>query len=275
LELVWIAHVTHASVTVVIPAHNASTTLLRALESVARQTLLPKAIIVANDVSTDNTLHIATEYAKSSAIPMQVLDMPSNVGPGGTRNAAWDVATTDYVAFLDADDQWHPQKLQLQYNAMLQHPNTMMSCHQHHFSSTDIWPSIDVSSTTTTFIPFTQFLVRNRCSTPSVMLKRTITQRFQADKHFAEDYLLWMQITHQHGPVLRINAVLAHCSNPGYGGTGQSGRLWHMQQSELAGFRVIHREGAIGLLTLLAVSAWSCCKFGIRVIDSKVLPIRR
>jgi len=267
--------VTNASITVVIPAHNAAQTLLRALHSVAQQTLQPAEIIVANDVSTDDTLQLAKNYAAASAIPMRVLDMPSNVGPGGTRNAAWNAANTEFVAFLDADDQWHPQKLQLQYNAMLQHPNTVMSCHQHHFSSSDIWPSIDVSSTTTTFIPFTQFLVRNRCSTPSVMLKRTITQRFQADKHFAEDYLLWMQITHQHGPALYINASLAHCSNPGYGGQGQSGRLWQMERSELQGFQVIHSEGAVSVFTLVALSVWSLFKFGIRIIDSKVVRIRR
>jgi glycosyltransferase involved in cell wall biosynthesis len=120
LELVWFAFVTDASITVVIPAHNAAQTLLRALHSVAQQTLQPAEIIVSNDVSTDNTLQLAKEYAAASAIPMRVLDMPSNVGPGGTRNAAWNVANTEFVAFLDADDQWHPQKLQLQHNAMLQ-----------------------------------------------------------------------------------------------------------------------------------------------------------
>lgn len=107
------------------------------------------------------------------------------------------------------------------------------------------------------------------------MLRRNITQRFQAEKHFAEDYLLWMQITHQHGPALYINASLAHCSNPGYGGQGQSGRLWQMERSELQGFRVIHSEGAITVFTLVALSVWSLFKFGIRVIDSKVVRIRR
>jgi hypothetical protein len=84
-----------------------------------------------------------------------------------------------------------------------------------------------------------------------------------------------MQITHQHGPALYINAPLAHCSNPGYGGQGQSGRLWQMERSELQGFRVIHSEGAISVFTLVALSVWSLFKFGIRVIDSKVVRIRR
>jgi glycosyltransferase involved in cell wall biosynthesis len=275
LELVWFAFVTNASITVVIPAHNAAQTLLRALHSVAQQTLLPTEIIVANDVSTDNTLQLAKEYAATSAIPMRVLDMPSNVGPGGTRNAAWNAANTEFVAFLDADDQWHPQKLQLQYKAMLQHPNTAMSCHAHTFTTSTSWATLDSTKTTTSLVPFSKFLLRNRCSTPSVMLRRTITQRFQAEKHFAEDYLLWMQITHQHGPALYINASLAHCSNPGYGGQGQSGRLWQMERSELQGFRVIHSAGAISVFTLVALSVWSLFKFGIRVIDSKVVRIRR
>ena len=168
-----------------------------------------------------------------------------------------------------------PAKLQLQHEAMLHHPNAAMSCHAHAFTTSTSWATLDSTKTTTSLVPFSKFLLRNRCSTPSVMLRRTITQRFQAEKHFAEDYLLWMQITHQHGPALYINASLAHCSNPGYGGQGQSGRLWQMERSELQGFRVIHSEGAISVFTLVALSVWSLFKFGIRVIDSKVVRIRR
>lgn len=266
---------TGASITVIIPAHNAGSTLVRALESVAQQTLQPTEIIVVNDVSTDNTLQVATEYARTSSTPVRVLNTASNVGPGGTRNAGWSEATTTYIAFLDADDQWHPRKLEIQHKAMAQNEQLVMSCHGHEFSSSTKWEVIDVNTVATTTVPFAHFLLRNRCSTPSVMLKRTIDERFQADKHYSEDYLLWMQITHRHGPALRIDASLAHCSNPGYGGKGQSGRLWRMQRSELAGFRVIHSEGAIGLPMLLAVSAWSCCKCGIRLLNSKVVRIRR
>jgi hypothetical protein len=118
-------------------------------------------------------------------------------------------------------------------------------------------------------------LIRNRCATPTVMLKRKITERFDSRKRFAEDYLLWMQITASHGPALRLEAQLAHCSNPGYGGSGQSGQLLKMELSEIGGFVTLRKSKAIGFVTLGLVVIWSWIKFGIRLFDSKVMKIRR
>jgi hypothetical protein len=107
------------------------------------------------------------------------------------------------------------------------------------------------------------------------MLKRNISERFDSRKRFAEDYLLWMQITAAHGPALLLKAQLAHCSNPGYGGTGQSGQMLKMELSEIGGFVTLRKSKVIGFGTLGTVVIWSWIKFGIRLFDSKVMKIRR
>jgi len=265
------------SISVIIPAYNAASTITRALQSVAAQTRSPKEIIVIDDASTDNTREVAANFASTSSIPLRVITQPANGGPSAARNAGWDAAVGDYIAFLDADDQWHPRKIELQYSVMLSQPELTMSCHLHDFSSTSTtsWELFDDSVMTASNIPFRYFLLRNRCTTPSVMLRRSIGERFDSNKRFAEDYLLWMQITANYGPTRRLNVKLVRCSNPAYGGSGQSGQLLGMARSEFQGFRALRKENKIGSTVFLMVTAWSWIKFGIRLFDSKVMKIRR
>ena len=263
------------SVSVIIPAYNSANTIIRALQSVAAQTLAPLEIIVVDDARTDTTHDLVTTFASSSSIPVRVVTQTINSGPSAARNAGWDRAIGDYIAFLDADDQWHPRKIELQYPIMQTQPEVTMSCHGHHFSSSTTWTDIPNNDTKATPVSFRKFLIRNRCATPTVMLKRLITERFDSRKRFAEDYLLWMQITASHGPALRLEAQLAHCSNPGYGGSGQSGQLLKMELSEIGGFVTLRKSKAIGFGTLGTVVIWWWIKFGIRLFDSKVMKIRR
>lgn len=263
------------SVSVIIPAYNSANTIIRALQSVVAQTLAPLEIIVVDDASSDATRDLVATFASSSPIPVRVLTQTTNSGPSAARNAGWDKATGEYIAFLDADDQWHPRKIELQYPVMHNQPEIKMSCHGHHFSSSTTWAQITSADASATPISFHKFLIRNRCATPTVMLKRDISERFDSRKRFAEDYLLWMQITASHGPALRLEAQLAHCSNPGYGGTGQSGQMLKMELSEIAGFVTLRKSKAIGFGTLGTVVIWSWIKFGIRLFDSKVMKIRR
>ncbi len=102
------------SVSVIIPAYNSASTIIRALQSVVAQTLAPLEIIVVDDASTDTTRDLVTTFASSSSFPVRVLTQTTNSGPSAARNAGWDTAVGDYIAFLDADDQWHPRKIELQ-----------------------------------------------------------------------------------------------------------------------------------------------------------------
>lgn len=97
------------SICVVIPLHNKGPHIARALDSVLRQTRQPAEIIVVDDVSKDDGPQIARGYAG-----VQVLTR-STPGPGGyaARNLAIRTAQSDYVAFLDADDEWSNNHLEI------------------------------------------------------------------------------------------------------------------------------------------------------------------
>ena len=264
----------NANVSVVIPCFNSATTIERALRSVEHQTIKPHEVLVVDDASSDNTVSIIEQFARTSSLDIRVIKQSVNGGPSVARNAAWNVATSEFIAFLDADDQWHPQKLELQLKAMLENPTCVMSFHDHLFGSSEqfeLLPLAPITSQATLH----NYLLRNRSATPTVMLRAVVTERFTNTKRYAEDYLLWMTIIARHGNAMHIHATLAHCSNPGYGGSGQSGKLWKMERSELSGFVSLWRSGALSLPTLMAVSIWSITKYLLRLFDTFLIPIRR
>jgi teichuronic acid biosynthesis glycosyltransferase TuaG len=101
-----------ASVSVIVPAFNASATIRRALVSVASQTMPPYEVIVVDDGSRDGTALEARHCAEfMNAIKLRVIEQP-NLGAGAARNRGLTEANGQYVAFLDADDEWLPEKLE-------------------------------------------------------------------------------------------------------------------------------------------------------------------
>ena len=264
----------NATVSVVIPCFNSAATIERALRSVEHQTTKPHEILIVDDASSDNTVSIIEQYARTSSLNIRVIKQSVNGGPSVARNAAWNVATSEFIAFLDADDQWHPQKLELQLSAMLASPTCVMSFHDHLFGSSEKYETLPFTPTTSQ-ATLRNYLLRNRSATPTVMLRTALSERFTSTKRYAEDYLLWMTIIASHGNALHIHATLAHCSNPGYGGSGQSGKLWKMECSELSGFVSLWRSGALSVPTLVVVSIWSITKYLLRLFDTFLIPIRR
>ncbi len=263
-----------ATISVVIPCFNSATTIERALRSVEHQTIAPHEVLVVDDASSDNTTSVVRSFATQSSLNIRVIEQQKNGGPSVARNAGWQLATGEYIAFLDADDMWHPQKLEIQMHHMQKSPACVMSFHDHEFSSSEHFDALP-HTPHTSYATLRNYLIRNRSATPTVMLRTAIHERFTDTKRFAEDYLLWMTIIANHGNALHIHAPLAHCSNPGYGGTGQSGRLWKMERSELSGFATLWRARSISAATLIAVSAWSITKYLLRLFDTFLIPIRR
>src|SRR4051794_36334456 len=104
-------------VSVVIPAWNVEATLGDTLESVARQTYPNIEIIIVDDGSTDATADIAEEYCRRAGNAKLVKQR--NRGPAAARNRGIAEARAEWIALLDADDLWHPTKLQKQVASAL------------------------------------------------------------------------------------------------------------------------------------------------------------
>jgi glycosyltransferase involved in cell wall biosynthesis len=101
----------------IIPSFNAADYIQEALDSIQGQTLKPFETIVVDDGSTDETAKIIANYGTPVTYIYQ-----DNAGPGAARNRGIELARGDFLAFLDADDVWHPDKLASQMERFKQRP---------------------------------------------------------------------------------------------------------------------------------------------------------
>ena len=99
-------------VTVVVPAHNAGRTIRETMSSVLQQTFKNIEIIVVDDGSTDDTPDVVLEIAGKD--PRVRLLRQENRGVASARNAGIEAARGEFIAPLDADDLWHPTKIEKQ-----------------------------------------------------------------------------------------------------------------------------------------------------------------
>ena len=98
---------------VILPTFNGQSFIHEALESVWRQSRLPKEIIVVDDCSTDETASIARAIARNSPVPMSVHRLEKNTGgPAKPINYGISIAIGTYVAVLDQDDLFLPDRLE-------------------------------------------------------------------------------------------------------------------------------------------------------------------
>src|SRR5213078_156464 len=104
-------------VSVIIPVYNGARYLRAALESVFAQTYRPIEVIVVDDGSGDDSGVIAQSFPDVHFIHQE------NQGVAAARNHGFDAARGEFIAFLDQDDLWTPEKLKVQVNYLLNHPD--------------------------------------------------------------------------------------------------------------------------------------------------------
>lgn len=103
------------TVSAIIPCYQAEPFLRDALDSVLEQTCPPLEVIVVDDGSTDKSVEIARSFGPPVRVIVQA---KPKQGPGKARNRGWLEARGEWLAFLDADDLWNPQKLEKQLGAI-------------------------------------------------------------------------------------------------------------------------------------------------------------
>lgn len=111
------------TISVIIPVFNGEETIQKTIESVLQQTFSDFEIIVINDGSQDATLEVLSTIKDSR---LKVFSYP-NAGQGASRNRGMNHASGEYIAFLDADDLWTPDKLETQLQALKLHSDATVA----------------------------------------------------------------------------------------------------------------------------------------------------
>ena len=246
-------------VSVVIPCYQCSDTIRAAVESIVNQTARPIEIILVDDCSGDGgqTLALLWEIQREldELIRVHVLVLSENRGAGEARNAGWAIASQHLVSFLDADDAWHPRKLEIQTAWMLAHPAYLLTCHDSVVCSRGVFPQLPSGNPSERAIVSRKLLFRNEISTRTVMLRRETIQRFPKGVRYAEDYQLWLRVVLSGGLAMRMCWPLACSYKEEFGAGGLTGDLGAMHKGVLHCFAKLRRDRLISSgACLLAVT---------------------
>jgi glycosyltransferase involved in cell wall biosynthesis len=264
-----------APVSVVVPCYRCASTIGRAVASVAGQTLRPAELILVNDASPDNLSPVLHALQAQYGDWVRVLELPINAGAASARNAGWDAATQPYVAFLDADDAWHPAKIALQYAYLRDNPDVALCAHLCRELPSTVahapdWPLDDGVLCAQNLTPYTQpitwrgMLLRHQFVTPSVMLQATLPWRFAQGQRYMEDHRLWLDLLHAKQRVVRLNIDLVAVYKPVYGASGLSAAMWPMEQAELDNYRNLYKQGALSWGMWCVMALYSLAKYAKR-----------
>lgn len=256
-----------ADVSVVIPCFRCAGTIKRAVASIAQQTLMPAEVILVDDCSADGTLAALREIEQAYPGWVKVLPTDENRGAASARNAGWAASNRTYIAFLDADDAWHPRKIEIQHSYMNNHPEVVLCGHGHRqLGQADALPDWDVPAWDELKISKWPLLLSNKFVTPSIMIRRDINQRFVDRQRHMEDHMLWLEVVCGGGLAVRLSAELAAIYKRPFGAAGLSAQIWSMERGDLGNYRRLYRVNCINVWQWCALSIYSLLKFVRRLL---------
>jgi len=240
-------------ISVVIPAYNASAWVAEAIESVLAQTVPPHEIIAVDDGSTDDTRDVLAKYGDRVKVVTQ-----QNQGVAAARNHAARVSSGDWIAYLDADDVWHPRKLELQAEAIRQRPDVGLlgtRAGDVHGVGTSVEREPRLAP-----LEWTELAVKNHFTASSVMVRRELLELvggFDTELHGPEDYDLWLRVTEMTRSALLDTELVGYREVP-----GSLGRRARSMEHGLSRVLAKMDERSVwGARRVLRRKARSYCKF--------------
>jgi glycosyltransferase involved in cell wall biosynthesis len=244
-------------VSVIIPAYNAMTYLPKTIDSVLQQTLVDFEILIINDGSSDPIV----EWFSQRTDPRIKLISQSNQGVSVARNTGLTHAKGEYIAFLDADDLWEPNKLERQVHYLEDNPTVGLVHTWMALIDQEGKPTGRVMTTNAEGEVWAQLAEKNAVACSSVMARRCCFEKVgtfftpAAEVHL-DDWDMWIRIAkYYHFAVLR-EPLLFYRKHPNNGSN-----RWKMKDFQL----VIERafEAAPPNLLFLKNRSYGHANFGL------------
>lgn len=211
-------------ISVVIAAYNSQETIARAIDSVLAQTRPADEMIVIDDGSTDRTAGIVRSYGDKVILIQQ-----TNAGVSVARNTGIAAATGEWIAFLDADDEWLPEKLKLQTEHLRRNPDLKWTFanllwDRNEYGCFEIaHPTACLTAKQPRDEIFEDYLQAYTngffASTITLLIERTVFQKvglFEPGMKRAQDNDLWFRIAYQYPKIGYLSQPLAiyHLDTP-------------------------------------------------------------
>ena len=208
-------------VSVVIPLFNSKNFILATLKSVIQQTYKNFEIILVDDFSKDNSLSLVKSFKnKNKKLKIKILSSNLKSGcPSIPRNIGIKAAKGKYIAFLDSDDIWHPEKLALQINALKKSKSYMCSTFSLDFKDDDYKKYLkkNIKDNNYQFISLFDQMIKYRTPTSSTLIYTKIAKKHLFDENLfykgKEDLKNSLLIHSKYGPSIKCNNNLLFYRN--------------------------------------------------------------
>ena len=212
------------TVSVVIPTYNSQETIKGALESVYSQSVPPDEVLVIDDESSDNTCAIVT-----SNFPEVRLIKKHNGGPSSARNLGIKNAKSEWIAFLDADDNWANDKTEIQLSEIDRNPKAVLIASNWTETARPLLDSQKArpAEVSTKKLWTSEILVLNRFQTSTVIARRAQLDQlggFLSELDGAEDWDMWLRLS-KLGEIVLIEEPLVLYGNSESGYSKNLARL--------------------------------------------------
>jgi len=190
-------------VSIIMPTYNCGRFIRESIDSVLSQTYTAWELLIVDDCSTDDTADIVSSYADAR---IHYMRNEHNMGAALTRNKALREAKGQYIAFLDSDDLWVPEKLEKQI-AFMQHNKIVMSYSPYYVLAPNGEKNIRSCPSS---INYRQLLRWNRIGCLTVIYNRNEVGLIQIpDIRKRNDYTMWLTILRKGYTAYRLNEPLA------------------------------------------------------------------
>lgn len=251
--------------------YNSEQSIVECLDSVKAQTWAGNfEIIIVNDGSTDRSSEVVQDYMAQNPDLDITLIHQHNQGVSKARNVAMERSTGEYIALLDADDVWLPEKTAKQMMA-LNNDNLridFISCLIHKGKLRFPYYAKDKLAEVT----FRKLLIRNGVASPTVIFKKEIlinTGYFDCNQKFAEDHNYWLKISQKNKMyILDENLVFAGNGKRTFGVSGLSANLTEMEKGFRKNLTDMYRSGRISYPELVTYSIFYKLKYALLLFRS-------
>lgn len=198
-------------ISVVMPCYNAEPYVREAILSVLQQSYASGELIIVDDGSTDGSTEIIEELARAHPEHIRLI-YQNRIGPNAARNQGLAQAQGNFVAFLDADDYWHPDALTKLHAALIDAPADVAYCGWQHVGplAENLQPQIPVDIHDKNILE--HFLKTCPWPVNGALIKRQLIDSlrgFSERRATAMDYDLWLRMLTQKPRLVRVPEVLA------------------------------------------------------------------
>ena len=238
------------------PAYNAASYIISAMQSVLDQTYRNWELLIVDDASTDDTLNLVSEIARNEA-RIKVFPQLKNGGVSVARNLALKNAAGDYIAFLDSDDLWDQEKLEKQLNFM--QSSGCQICYTPYRRIDEDGRALGTVQPPEK-VTYSDLLRSNFIGNlTGIYHAKSLGKQYLTDfRH--EDYIAWLNLVKKAGQACAVNEVLA--SYRVYSGSTSGNKLRTIGWQWL----IYRKSQSLGLLE----STWLMVCYGVYAIMKRI-----